>query len=171
LDSVFYWYRIWVSLDKDTREEVDNAQSVVDSALYIVFALLTSGLVMWAYALIWLNWSPLPPYTQSPLPYLPSPLALFVIGAVCLLSAFLLYRLSLPAHAQFGELFKSIFDQYRSKLSFDDVLREIGRLRGAPYVGVSDKEKYQIIWRFLRWQKIRDETVKRNFKVKDWPRP
>jgi hypothetical protein len=148
LDSVFYWYRIWVSLDKDTREEIDNAQSVVDSAVYIVFALFMSGLVMWAYALIWLNWSPLPPYLQSPLPYLLSPPALLVLGAVFLLSAFFLYRLSLPAHAQFGELFKSLFDQHQSKLSFDDVLREIGRLRGAPYVGISNKERYQIIWRF-----------------------
>jgi hypothetical protein len=31
LDSVFYWYRLWVVLDKDLREEIDSSQAVVDS--------------------------------------------------------------------------------------------------------------------------------------------
>jgi hypothetical protein len=93
-----------------------------------------------------------------------------VTGAACILSAFFLYRFSLQTHAQFGELFKSLFDQYRSKLQLDDVLQRVEELRGAPYVDISDREKYQIIWRFLRWQRIRDEAAGRNFKVKDWPR-
>ncbi len=170
LDSAFYWYRIWVS--KDTKEEIDNAQPVVDSATYIVFALSMSGLAMWAYALMWLNWSALQQRTtQSPLPYLPSsPPILLILGPACLLFAFSLYRLSLHAHAQFGELFKSVFDQHRSKIEFGEVLREIERLRGAPYVGISNKQKYQIVWRFLRWQRIRDEAIPKNFKVKEWPR-
>jgi hypothetical protein len=39
LDAVFYWYRLWVVLDKDLREEIDSAQAVVDSTVYISFVL------------------------------------------------------------------------------------------------------------------------------------
>ena len=29
MDSIFYWYKLWLLLDKDTREEVDNNQATV----------------------------------------------------------------------------------------------------------------------------------------------
>jgi hypothetical protein len=47
---VFYWYRLWVVIDKNLREELDNAQSVVDSTVYISFSLYLSGVIMFAYA-------------------------------------------------------------------------------------------------------------------------
>ncbi|MFN2498659.1 MAG: hypothetical protein ABR557_06185, partial [Pyrinomonadaceae bacterium] len=42
-DSIFYWPRIWLKIDKDTREEIDNSQALADSTLYASFALLLSG--------------------------------------------------------------------------------------------------------------------------------
>jgi hypothetical protein len=54
------------------------------------------------------------------------------MAAGCFISGFVIYWLSLPAHAQFGELFKSVLDQYRSKLEFDDVLDDIARITGNP---------------------------------------
>jgi hypothetical protein len=122
LDAVFYWYRLWVMLDKDLREEIDTAQALVDSTIYIAFVLYVSGLVMFIYAGIG--------FTNVRLPYVPTPSVLFVLGIACFAIGFCIYCVSIPAHAQFGELFKSVFDQYRSKLVFDDLLNEVSRITG-----------------------------------------
>jgi hypothetical protein len=170
LDSVFYWYRLWVVLDKDLREEIDSAQAVVDSAVYISFALYVSGVVMLVYAVLAtivdrLRWLP-----AIKLPYVPAPSILSVMALGCLIAGFVIYRLSLPAHAQFGELFKSVFDQFRSKLAFDDVLEDIARITGDPAstLYLSQRDKNKIIWRYLKWHTIRDESIHRNLTVKEW---
>jgi hypothetical protein len=179
LDSVFYWYRLWLVLDKDTREELDNAQSMVDCAVYVVFVLGLSGLVLFIYVFIdaladfahLINQPCLQWLAAVRLPYLPSWPALIPLGLLCFLSGFALYRFSLPAHAQYGELFKAVFDQYRSKLQFDDVVQQVGAIRGAPYVWLEQADKYRIVWLFLRWHRIRDERDGKSYKIKDWPRP
>lgn len=169
IDGVFYWYRLWLMLDKDTREELDNAQALADSAVYVVFALYVSGVMMFIYAAAtWAGslgsaWLP-----SIKLPYVPGAGSLVVMGALCFVAGFCLYRITLPIHATFGELFVSVFDQHRSKLSFDDVLNEIGQIRGTPYGRLSKSQSYRIVWRYLRWHLIRDETQQKNFKVKDW---
>jgi hypothetical protein len=101
LDSVFYWYRLWVVLDKDLREEIDSAQAVVDSTVYISFALYVSGVVMLVYAVLGtivdrLQWLP-----AIKLPYVPAPSILSVMAVGCLIAGFVIYRLSLPSQAQF----------------------------------------------------------------------
>jgi hypothetical protein len=179
LDSVFYWYRLWLVLDKDTREELDNAQAMVDCASYIVFVLGLSGLILFSYVFIdtlayfahlldkpWLQW-----LAAVRLPYLPPWPALILMGLLSFLSAFIFYRFSLPAHAQYGELYKALFDQYRSKLQFDDVVQQVGTIRGKPYVALEQADKYRIAWLFLRWHRIRDERNGKNYEIKDWPRP
>jgi hypothetical protein len=173
LDAIFYWYRLWVVLDKDLREEIDSAQSVVDSTVYVAFAFLISGLVMFAYAcalaITHTGWSLLSWLPVIELPYVPRPAMLCGLGGVFLVVGCVVYRLCLPAHAQFGELFKSIFDQFRSRLVFDDLLKEIGDIINYPYLGLrSQREKNQIVWRYLRWHMIRDESAKVNLTVKQW---
>jgi hypothetical protein len=173
LDAVFYWYRLWVILDKDLREEIDTAQAVVDSTVYLSFVLYVSALLALIYAgiesLMATDW-----YSKATLPglaslYIPQQTMLFVISAACVILARLVYRISLPAHAQFGELFKSVFDQYRSKLSFDDVVKEIGRVIGDPQLRYrSPREKNQIVWRYLRWHRARDDATKTNLTMKEW---
>jgi len=135
--------------------------------------LYVSALVMLAYAGVeagaqldcsYLHW-----LSAVRLPYVPVASALCVMAAACLFIGFWVYRLSLPAHAQFGELFKSVFDQYRSKLAFDDVLEEVARIMGGPSLtSKSQREKNQIISRYLRWHLIRDEAAGRNLTVKEW---
>src|SRR5258707_794247 len=163
LDSVFYWYRLWIVLDKDLREEIDIAQALVDSALYIAFVLYASGLVMFVYAGIGFT-------TTIRLPYVPSPNALLALGVACFAIGFSIYRLSLPAHAQFGELYKSVFDQFRSRLVFvDDVLNEVSRIMGGPALSsATQRAKYQIVWRNIRCDLIPYESSKKNLTVKEW---
>jgi hypothetical protein len=173
LDSVFYWYRLWVVLDKDLREEIDNAQAVVDSTVYLSFVFYLSAVFALIYAgiesLMKTDW-----YIGASLPiltllYVPKARVLYVAAAGCVVAGQFLYRLSLPAHAQFGELFKSVFDQYRSKLSFDDIVKEIGELTGDPYItGRTARERNQIVWRYLRWHRARDEVAKKNLTVGEW---
>src|SRR5262249_16347622 len=91
LDSVFYWYRLWVVLDKDLREEIDNQQSVVDSTVYITFVLYVSACVMVIYAAIGFG-------TDLHLLYVPRPPALVALAIMCVVAGFVIYRLSLPAH-------------------------------------------------------------------------
>jgi hypothetical protein len=50
IDAIFYWYRLWVSLDKDLREEIDTVQAVVDSTLYVSFTLYVSAALALFYA-------------------------------------------------------------------------------------------------------------------------
>ena len=52
MDSVFYWYRIWLTLDKDLREEIDNQQALADSTIYVIAALNVCGLLCIIYALL-----------------------------------------------------------------------------------------------------------------------
>ncbi len=86
-----------------------------------------------------------------------------------LISGILLYRLSLPAHAQFGELFKSVFDQYPSKLVFDDVLQEVAEIMALPSLGTRpEQEKNMIVSRYLKWHRIRDAQKKKNLTVAEW---
>jgi len=171
--SVFYWYRLWVVLDKDLREEIDNAQAVVDSTVYVSFAFYVSGMLALIYAAI--RVLPLSPYeflAQLPAFALPSAPAAAVLWKLALLSFILgyaIYRGSLHAHANFGELFKSVFDQYRDKLVVDSVVAEVSRLANAPDLnGQSCRAKYSIAWRFLRWHRIRDEVEKKNYSIQQW---
>jgi hypothetical protein len=173
LDSVFYWYRLWVVLDKDLREEIDSSQAVVDSTVYISFVLYASALLMILYAGIKsvgdFHWSYLAWVTGIKLPHVPEGSYLCILSAACLIFGFVIYRLSLQAHAKFGELFKSVFDQYRSKLVFDDVLKVVAQIIGVPSLAFESQQvKNRIVWRFLRWHRIRDETSSRNLTVKEW---
>jgi hypothetical protein len=173
LDPVFYWYRLWVVLDKDLREEIDSSQAVVDSTVYVSFVLYVSAVVMLVYAGIeaarHLHWSFLNWLSAIKLPYLPGAGVLSAMALACFVIGFAVYRLSLPAHAKFGELFKSVFDQYRSKLAFDDVLKTVARIMDVPTLMLkSQQEKNRIVWRYLRWHSVRGDASDRSVTIKEW---
>ena len=174
ISAVFYWYRLWVVIDKDLRDEIDNAQSVVDSTVYISFSLYLSGVIMFAYAGIdaamnmYQGWSWLSYVDNMHLPYVPAPPALVCMGLVCLIVGFFIYRLTLTAHASFGELFKSVFDMHRSKLDFADVVTMASAIVEDPsMLHTSTSEKYTIAWRYLRWHRIRAANGS-NYTPKQW---
>jgi hypothetical protein len=52
MDSVFYWYRVWISLDKDLKEDIDNRSALADSAVYSSFALFFSSVCWFVYAVV-----------------------------------------------------------------------------------------------------------------------
>jgi hypothetical protein len=109
MDSVFFWPRLWLQLEKETKEEIDNSWSVADGFLSLS-AISSIGGVVWLLvgALNALD------VTAMTLPF--SDWGILLAGMTFLVVGYGFYRLSLPFHRQNGELFKSVFDLYRDKI-------------------------------------------------------
>ena len=171
IDAIFYWWRLWVVLDKDLREELDTAQAMVDGTVYCSFVFLLSGFVAFFYAGLGILGACHPDLKSLlNIPFLPSPLTLVVLGTASIIIGRLLYCMSLPAHAQYGEMFKAVFDQHRSKIAIDDVVASVGKILNDttyPY-RISRTMKYAVAARYLQYGLIRDEEQGINRKIGDW---
>ncbi len=110
MDSIFYWPRLWLQLDKDKKEEIEGQWCVADGFLTLSAISFGAAILWTAQALI----AVLGTFSQS-LPFGDSGWAL--LGAAgWLVAGFFWYRASLPFHRKNGEIFKSIFDLYRDKV-------------------------------------------------------
>jgi hypothetical protein len=150
MDGIFYWNRIWLKLDKDTREYLDSSQAMADSTLYVSFTLFINGLIWIGYALASV-------FGVLPTKYFPSMPALWSLSCIWFLFAYGIYRLSLHTHGQFGELIKSMFDNYKSKVDQDisEVLDEIMTVVDDPSLGMRPRrEKRDIVRRYLNYYLI-----------------
>jgi hypothetical protein len=155
LDAVFFWPRLWTSISKDLREEIDNQQAQVDGTLYVVVALYCSSLVLLAYAVT-------DAYTDW-LAYRMPPILNVAAALLCVGAAFVLYRASLHLHAQFGEYFKSVFDQSRSLIDVKEVVKVVASLTNDRQLKQKDSISRNVAaWRFLRWHRVRFPGERRN---------
>lgn len=149
MDSIFYWYRIWVVLDDDLREHLDSQQALTDSSVYMTIAFFLAGLLCLVYALL----SELALLLPTP------PLELNLLlpaGFVCFALSYFIYRSSIHLHAAFGELYKSVFDMHRDKIPVDTVLKEIVALTGDQSINnLTQPEKYRTVWRYLHNNRIK----------------
>jgi len=102
-DGVFYWPRVWWKLPKEVREALDDTQAMVDGALYVSAILYALAPLCLVYALASRAFTP-PLVRNATAGEL---VLLAVAGPIC---GYALYRLSLPAHRQFGEQVKAMFD-------------------------------------------------------------
>jgi hypothetical protein len=137
MDSVFYWPRIWLQIDKDKKEEIDSQWSLADGFLTLSAISLAGG-VVWilqslAFALGAVSFS---------IP-LRSPGKAALASAGWLLLGYVWYRLSLPLHRENGEVFKSIFDLYRSKVWNLTHLRP------------NEKELWKATWAYLQYLRLK----------------
>jgi hypothetical protein len=167
--SIFYWYRIWLKLDKDTREEIDNSQALADSTLYASFALLLSAglwllylLAKYLIVVVLANATSLSRHLQYDLTlidqFLPRKGTALLIAVVFLLTSYVIYRLSLRLHAQFGELFKSVFDL--NVVDVSNVTKELVSLsEHSPAAALSKvltrRDQYDVAWRYLQYYRYR----------------
>jgi len=160
LDAVFFWPRLWVSIDKDLRDEIDNQQAQADGLVYLVMALALACVILFAYAIM-------DRIAPGALMYAQDPSWEVVAAVLCFCAAALIHRLSLYSHAQFGELFKSVFDQHRSILDTDEVVELIENLTGDPglhsRIGIL---RNVAVWRLLRWHTVRPPAGTTNRKVR-----
>lgn len=172
MDSVFYWYRVWLTIDKDTRDEIDNYQALADSTVYTSFALFCSGLFWLAYAAAATAW----PAVAARLPavralltapsvtvynHLPHVYLTWLLAVIFIVVGFWVYRISVRLHAQYGELFKAIFDVYGSKLGLDAVAGQVahvmeGKASGLKPVGeYGRKDVAEVVKRYLQYHRVR----------------
>lgn len=151
----------WLTLDSEVREEIDNQQALADSTIYAVTALNICSLICIIYALLkainslLLNRqivnSQLIIIKNLPNEYLLLGLAIFAF-----ISSYILYRFSLHIHATFGEIFKSVFDDYRKNISIDDLIKEVSSvIQDNTITNLSKKEQYKIAWRYLHNYRIK----------------
>jgi hypothetical protein len=117
MDSIFYWPRLWLKLDKDTREEVDRTWASTDSLMYLAAGMLIVGVLYVITALVSVValglgavWFPATPDRQF---------TYAAAGIALMMLAYLPYRFSISGHLTNGDYFKSLFDLYRSKLTPD----------------------------------------------------
>lgn len=149
MDSIFYWHRIWLSVDQNIRNEIDGQQAIADSTLYVSFALFISGFLYLIYAIISsigvVFYQNMPPAN-----------VLVIISILIFLSSHLLYRGSLYLHAQFGEIYKALFDMHHDNVCIDRIIEEIVRITDDDtFRDLPQKEKYRIAWRYMHNYRIR----------------
>lgn len=144
MDSIFYWYRIWLSIDDSTREHIDNQQALADSVLYVTFSLYISSLLLLLYSVIptfglelYFSWK-----------------GNLTISILLSLSGWFLYRSTLHVHNSFGELYKSLFDIHKDKVPVDKVLDEVSSLLNCSKDSLL-VDKYQVVWRYLHNNKVK----------------
>ena len=145
INSIFYWYRLWLLLNENIRNHLDNYQSIADSAAYIITALFFDSLIMFIYAaLTQLHFNPLIKYHQYSL-------ILLMLGFILLFFSYVFYRASLQLHASYGEHFKSMFDIYGGLIPIDEIIGRVDILKDDVETNCCSKSvKYRTIWRYLQ---------------------
>jgi hypothetical protein len=154
IDGVFFWPRLWVSIDKDLREELDSAQAIVDGAVYSCAAFAVSAVLCATYAAIGVG--------ESRELWLGAAVTSAIFSIIC-------YRAALPRYAQYGELVAAVFDQHRKKLEFDALVTDLdAHLNDTRTPARSERETARAAWRFLRWHRYRRSGAPTNEIVRDW---
>lgn len=140
MQAMFYWPRLWLLIGETERTEIDGQQAIVDGATYATVALWIATPLMAASGFIgdWKN-------------YLVAS-SLFVAGCI-------VYRGSLYAHSQFGQLYKAVFDVYRSKLPDEEwvkvIVDDLDHLHDVgPIDLASSRCRYMNIYRWLHNRRI-----------------
>jgi len=134
MDSVFYWTRIWLQMDKDKKEDIDSQWSIADGFLTLSAISFVATPVWAAQALSAALFS----MGTNFLPLHSAGYALLASPGWLVLGYFW-YRLSLPFHRQNGEIFKAIFDLYREKV------RDMTALR--PH----EQKTWKAAWAYLQY--------------------
>lgn len=111
MDAVFYWPRLWLTLSKETRDEIEQAWAPADGLIYSAASLALIGFLYIGGAAIF-------GLLRNLALFLPrgDPLMYALWGLAAFSLALLLYWLSLPAHRENGSRLRSVFDLYRTNL-------------------------------------------------------
>lgn len=124
LNAIFYWPRLWLSLDNETRKEMDKIWAEADCMTYISFVLVCSAIFGFlAFLFDYFNiitlilgpiGKPIDSLAIGKMSFTPS--FFLGLGIISLAFSSLFYRLSLPLHVKNGSYFQSLFDLHRDKL-------------------------------------------------------
>lgn len=107
MDAVFYWTRIWMDMEAEKKQQIENAWSLADGFVSLAAVSLIGGI-------LWIVLGLLDAFDLSPA-RMPVGGWTFLAGIGFVMLGYIFYRTSLPFNRANGELFKSIFDLYRGK--------------------------------------------------------
>lgn len=133
IDSVFYWPRIWLMVEKEKKEEIDSQWSVADGLLLLSAVSIVGG--MWwmiqaaGHALEIFSFA-IPLNSEG---------YCFLAGIGWIALGYGFYRLSLSYHRDNGEVFKAIFDLYRDKV------------KSMTCLDPDEKIKWRAAWAYLQY--------------------
>jgi hypothetical protein len=152
-DAMFYLARIWLALDKDTKDELDTQQAVADSALYSCVALVVTGGLWAIFGVLRV--------ANAPLPYTATASLALLSAVVSFAASVWLYGLAIYANDQFGLSFRALFDLRLSTLGQtllapNGVLATVTTITGdgAP-LRQPVREQYGIVWRYLHNYRVK----------------
>ena len=135
MDAVFYWTRIWMDMDAEKKQQIDNAWSLADGFVSLAAVSFLGGL-------LWIILSLLNLVGLSPA-RMPVNGWTFLSGVGFVLLGYIFYRSSLPFNRSNGELFKSIFDLYRGKVEAMMKLKP------------NEKATWEAAWAYLQYGMLR----------------
>jgi hypothetical protein len=132
IEAIFYWPRLWLSLDSETKKEVDTVGAEADCLTYISFVLLCASMLniltlLMDYfniptLLVGLIAKSVNSFTLGKVLLTPS--LLLGMGIIGLALSWLSYRISLSFHVKYGGFFQSLFDLHRDRLVKMQVMTE-----------------------------------------------
>jgi hypothetical protein len=124
MEPTFYWPRLWLALDSESRKEISTIWAEADCLTYISFLLLCSS-ILYVLASILDFWN-IPTLILGPIgkpvdniticKIALTPGFFLVMGVVSLILCWFSYTLSLPFHVKNGNFFQAAFDLHRDKL-------------------------------------------------------
>jgi hypothetical protein len=158
LDAVFFWPRLWVSLNKELREEIDEQQAQSDGLLYSSFSFLIAALLFALYGLL----SALDLAVTS----LSTKSVCVVAVIFCLVMSRCAYLVALSNLERFGDIFRATFDQHKGLLKYE----EISQLLTNSFPSMESHKgsfvkKNRAIWRYLKWHRIRLKGSTKNRRI------
>ena len=155
MDSVFYWYRLWLKLPKNVTDYLDLVWAEAECLLHTSFVFLLSSflyLLAFLFKLLMTSVGGLDFLNDIALswPVLP----LLVMGALLsLMTFYLVYRLSIPLHRRNGEYFKSLFDVFRNEMKdMKDISEE-------------EIAEWQKTWLYLQYHRLRCPHCQNSYSV------
>lgn len=136
INAIFFWWRLWLAIDKETRNEINMIWAEADCLTYISFIFFSSSVLnLFAFLFDLVNipslilgpiGRPIKSIGIGDLPF--TPFFFVVVGIVSLILAHFSYSISLGLHVRNGCLFKSLFDLHRDKLKKVITTKESGAI-------------------------------------------
>ena len=141
LQAMFYWPRLWLLISEEERREIDGQQAMVDGAIYSTVALWLASLLLIfdGYCVDAKN---------------------YWLALVLMLASLLVYKGSLYSHAQFGALFKAVFDVHHANMPVDEwvstITEELADFTGPGEIDLkSTRGRHMNIYRWLNNRRIK----------------
>jgi hypothetical protein len=144
VDSIFFWPRLWLLVEKDEKERISRTWSTADGLVSLSAVGFLAGLGWILYAIvdaIWIGYSAI--FAHGGSVWSPKAWQALIFSLFGLVLGYAFYRVSLLYHRRNGEVFKSLFDLYHRKV-FDALTAPAG-----------DETWWRTTWAHLQYLRVR----------------